>query len=52
MLVIHCSGKLAHLEVKGRRNADVSPDTISQIRSLIEEQFSLASVSQPRRLIN
>jgi len=51
-LVINGSGKLVHLEVKGRRNADVSPDTISQIRSLIEEQFSLASVSHPPRLIN
>ncbi|MDO8431849.1 MAG: hypothetical protein Q7S58_05495 [Candidatus Binatus sp.] len=52
VLVVHSPGKLAHLEVKGRRNADVSPDTISEIRSLIEEQFFLASVSDPRHLIS
>ncbi len=52
VLVIHGSGELTHLEVKGRRNADVSPDTISEIEKLIEEQFSLASVSHPGRLID
>ena len=45
VLVIHSLGKLAHLEVKGSRNADVSPDTMSDIRSLVEEQFSLGSNS-------
>lgn len=48
VLVIHSLGKLAHLEVKGRWNADVSPDTMSDIRSLIEEQFSLGSNSSAR----
>jgi len=45
VLVIHSPGKLTHLEVKGRRNADVSPDTMSDIRSLIEGQFRLRSAS-------
>jgi len=48
VLVIHSPGKLAHLEVKGRKNVDVSPDTMSDIRWLIEEQFSLDSNSSMR----
>jgi hypothetical protein len=45
VLVVHSPGKLAHLEVKGRKNVDVSLDTMSDIRSLIEKQFSLGSNS-------
>ena len=45
VLVIYSPGELAHLEVKGRRNADVSPDTMSEIRSVIEGQFQLPASS-------
>jgi hypothetical protein len=40
VLVIHGFGELAHLEVKGTRNAEVDEATTSEIRSLVEEQFS------------
>jgi hypothetical protein len=45
VLVVHSLGKLTHLEVKGPRNTEVSPDTLSDIRSLIEGQFRLRSAS-------
>ena len=46
VLVIHSLGKLAHLEVKGMRNADVSPATILEIRSLVDEQFDPNSAAR------
>jgi hypothetical protein len=45
VLVIHSLGKLKFLEVKGRNNAEVTPDTMSEIRSLVEGQFRLRSAS-------
>ena len=36
--------------MKGRKNVDVSPDTMSDIRSLIEGQFSLGSNSSVRAI--
>jgi len=40
VLVIHDPNGVTHLEIKGTRNSDVSAATISEIRSLIEEQFA------------
>ena len=40
VLVIHSGGEFAYLEVKGKSNAAVLPETISQIRALVEGQFS------------
>jgi hypothetical protein len=48
VLVIYSPGKLAHVEVKGWRNTDISPDTMSDIQSLIEDQFNLRSASAVR----
>jgi hypothetical protein len=41
VVVVHSPGVLTHLEVKGRRNADVSADTIAEIRSIVERQFAI-----------
>jgi len=49
VLVIYSLGKLAHLEVKGMRNADVSPATILEIRSLIDAQFDSVPRTAPVR---
>ncbi len=40
VLVIYKGSELAHLEVKGKANAAVLAETISEIRVLVEEQFS------------
>jgi hypothetical protein len=43
VLVIYSGSELAHLEVKGKANAVALPETISEIRALVEEQFSRCS---------
>jgi hypothetical protein len=40
VLVIDDGTRLAHLEIKGRSNALVQQETISQVRALVAEQFS------------
>jgi len=40
VLAIYKGSELAHLEVKGKANAAVLPETISEIRALVEKQFS------------
>jgi hypothetical protein len=50
VLVIYGESALTHLEVKGKANAPVAPETIAAIRALVEEQFANAAGCENARM--